>query len=150
MVSGTCEICKQPRVARTSKVNSEISSRRIFLGFWYVNIYDVTCLFWKNQLYNIFSTLRQYFHQCSWTMCAMQQRLHMPTRTQRAGRAAAARLWQRLPVSDGEPMLLMTETKKFPRPQMVRSVSAYWLAIRERRFSTKSGSIWKILARTGI
>jgi len=33
---------------------SEISSRRIFLGFWYVIIHDITSLFWKNQLYNIF------------------------------------------------------------------------------------------------
>ena len=54
----------------------------------------------------------------------MQQRLRMPTRTQRAGRAAAAALTApsshdrldytmvgRVPVSDGEPMLLMTETK---------------------------------------
>ena len=30
---------------------------------------------------------------------------------------------------------------KFPRPQMAQSASAYWLAIRERRFSTRSGSM---------
>ena len=34
----------------------------------------------------------------------------------------------------------LRQRMKFPRPQMARSASAYWVAVRERRFSTKSGS----------
>jgi len=56
---------------------SEISSRRIFLGFWYVIIHDITSLFWKNQLYNIFSVfllmLLDYipaFTSC-WSFCML-------------------------------------------------------------------------------
>jgi len=98
-----------------------------------------------------------------WLLRAMQQRLRMPTRTQRAGRAAAAALTA---PSSHDPLdytmvvfQSATESQcfwwlrwrmKFPHPQMAQSASAYWLAIRERRFSTKSGSMWKILARTGI
>ena len=41
---------------------------------------------------------------------------------------------------------------KFRRPQMARSASAYWLAITERRFSTRSGSMcrlhWCLCLRT--
>ena len=66
--------------------------------------------------------------------------------------ALPLRLWQHLPVSDGEPMLLMTEMKNEISMSTDGAVClcVYWLAIRERRFSTKSGSMWKILARTGM
>ena len=33
---------------------------------------------------------------------------------------------------------------KFPRPQMARSALAYWLATSERRFSTRSGSLFRL------
>ena len=98
-----------------------------------------------------------------WLLRAMQQRLRMPMRTQHAGCAAAAALTA---PSSHDPLNYTmvvfqsaTESRclwwlrrrmKFPRPQMARSASAYWLATREHRFSTKSGSMWKILARTGI
>ena len=98
-----------------------------------------------------------------WLLRAMQQRLRMATRTQRAGRAAAAALTA---PSSHDPLdytmvvfqsamesrcfWWLRQRMKFPRPQMVRSASAYWLAIRERRFSTKSRSMWKILARWNI
>jgi len=37
-------------------VNSELSSRWIFWGFWYVKVQYITELWWKNQLYNIYFT----------------------------------------------------------------------------------------------
>jgi len=44
----------------TLDVNSELSSRWIFLGFWYVTVQYITELWWKNQLYNIFSCFCLY------------------------------------------------------------------------------------------
>jgi len=38
------------------EVNSELSSRWIFWGFWYVKVQYITELWWKNQLYNIYFT----------------------------------------------------------------------------------------------
>ena len=56
-MAAICEICKQPRVARTSKVNSEISSRRISWAFDMLIYMMSRAYSEKNQIYNIFFPL---------------------------------------------------------------------------------------------
>jgi len=85
-----------------------------------------------------------------WLLRAMQQRLRMPTRTRCAGRAACGSDSAFQSATESRCFWWLRRRMKFPRPQMARSASAYWLAIRERRFSTKSRSMWKILARWNI
>ena len=85
-----------------------------------------------------------------WLLRAMQQRLRMPENTacQTRCRCGSESAFQS--ATENRCFWWLRRTIKFPRPHMARSASAYWLAIRERRFSTKSGSMWKILARSGI